>query len=96
MLLLFIINLLHITFNIYKYILGLQIFRILILIFYLFISVSTVCRIIEYICRTINPQESYFGGHLKIEKVSQYGALFCVVGVGITLIVTMYQLTLSL
>ena len=55
MILLFSINLLFIMHNLYKYIYCLKIYRALIILFYCLVTVSTICRIIEYLCRAINP-----------------------------------------
>ena len=89
-------NFIFIMHNLYKYIYGLKIYRTLIVIFYILITLSTACRIFQYVCRALDPENSYFGGQSKYEQISGEIALFFMICIGLTLIATMYQLTMSL
>ena len=57
---LFFVNFVFIIHNLYKYIYGLKIYRPLIVIFYMLITLSTICRISEFVCRAVDPEHSYF------------------------------------
>ena len=93
---LFLLNLAFIVHNICRYIVGLKIHRTLIVLFYALILVSTVCRIVETAGRAIDPEHAFFKGEKKYEKLSGEIALFAIICIGLTLIVTINQLTLSL
>ena len=87
---LFIMNFVFILHNLYKYIYKLKIYRTLIVLFYILITLSTFCRIFQYINRAVDPENSYFGGQSIIEQISGEIALFFMVCIGLTLIATMY------
>ena len=93
---LFIVNLAFILHNLFRYIIGLKIWRPLIVIFYAFILITTVLRIIEALVRIFQTETAFFGVKKKFYRLDQEIAMFTVVCIGLILIFTMYQLTLSL
>ena len=93
---LFLFNMICIVHNICRYIIGLKIYRFLIVVFYVLILTTTLLRIFESSVRTIDPSHSFSGSKLQSVNICQELALFGVICIGFILIVTMYQLSLSL
>ena len=93
---LFLANLAFIIHNLYRYVYGLKIYRSLVVVFYVLIFISTSFRIVEAVYRAIDPQRAFFGTKQYIYSLSQEIALVAIVCIGLLLVVTMYQLILSL
>ena len=93
---LFLINLVFILHNMYRYIYGLKIYGSLIVIFYVLILVSTICRIVETIVRILQPGKAFFSSTNVVGHSAEETALASVVCLGFILIITMHQLTMSL
>ena len=94
---LFTTNIIFILHNTIRYIHGLKIQRILIIMFYALIFCSTICRLFQCVVRIIIPKHGYFKyGHHAIQKIPGDAGNFFMVCLGFTLVVTMYQLTVSL
>ena len=87
---LFLLNLVFIIHNIFRYVYGLKIYRSLVMIFYVLIVISTFFRIVEAITRANNPQKAFFGQKDNLLLFSQEAALVTIVCIGLLLVVTMY------
>ena len=66
------------------------------MVFYVLILTTTLLRIFESSIRAIDPSDSFNGSRLRYVNICQELALFGVICIGFILIVTMYQLSLSL
>ena len=87
---LFLVNLAFILHNLLRYIVGLKIWRPLIVIFYALIFMTTVLRIIEALVRIFQTETAFFGSKKEFYRLDQEIALFTVVCIGLILIFTMY------
>ena len=90
----FLINLVFITHNVFRYIIRLKIFSSLIVSFYVLLTISTSLRIVETGYKILYPSKIL--PMSKFVEIVMSIALYFMVGVGITLIVTMHQLTMTL
>ena len=87
---LFLINLVFILHNMYRYVYGLKIYGSLIVIFYVLILVSTTCRIVETIVRMVQPDHAFFGGSNIVGHSAEETALVTIICLGFILIITMH------
>ena len=74
----------------YRYIYGLKIYGSLIVIFYVLILVSTVCRIVETIERILQPENAFFSSKNVVEQSSEETALATIICLGFILVITMH------
>ena len=93
--LLFVGNLIFILHNICRYIIRLKICQTLIISFYVMVILATSFRIVEISAKIRDPSSGFFPMERYIE-ILMTCALFFMIGTGLTLIVTMHQLSLTL
>ena len=74
----------------YRYIYGLKIYGSLIVIFYVLILVSTVCRIVETIERILQPDNAFFSSKDVVEHSAEETALVTIICLGFILVITMH------
>ena len=89
------LNLLFILHNIWKYVYGLKMKRPLIVIFYSLMFLTTVSRIIEFILRIANPEQSTQYTQIAIYNVFNFASLAASYTI-LTLVLTMHWLSLTL
>ena len=95
--LVFVLNLVHIVYNIYKYVYGLKMNKTLIIVFYTLISVATLTKITEFSTRAFDPEHGFFpnDNHPIIFYTNRLGLTFTIC-IELTLILTIHKLLLGL
>ena len=92
----FILNLIFIAHNIYKYVFGLRMKQTLIVTFYILIFVGTLCRIAEFCARAFHPEHGFYPKEDTFILYINSFALTLMICVELTLILTMHRLQLGL
>ena len=92
---LFVTTLGFIIHNLYRYIIKLKIFRPLIVLFYVFLLLSMIFRLIEFAMFMTEPSNSYWPPN-KITVLMTGIALFFMVCVGFVLMLSMHQLSVTI
>ena len=92
---LFVTTLCFVIHNLYRYIIKLKIFRPLIVLFYVFLLLSMIFRLIEFAMFMTEPSSSYWPLN-KITVLMTGIALFFMVCVGFVLMLSMHQLSVTI